>query len=163
MPAADSTDQQAAGAIEASLRDAVNRLERPPVELEWFAALPKRVRRSGKLIQVALVEAKVLLDHVRAEWTRARKNKQEREEQLAKTCARPRDIECLRAPDPAAWNGLGRRKKRCRAFEMVGKAYNTRQQVAKRAPEAAKAPIDVQAVESPGFDASTRPNTPPTL
>ncbi|QRV81054.1 hypothetical protein RhiJN_09069 [Ceratobasidium sp. AG-Ba] len=163
MPAADSTDQQAARAIEASLRDAVNRLERPPVELEWFAALPKRVRRSGQLVEAAFVEAKVLLDHIRADWTRARRIEQEREDRLAKARAQPRDIDCLRAPDPTAWHGLGRRKKRCRAFESVGRAYNTRQQASERAPAPSTAILDVQALESPGFDVPTCPSTPPSL
>ncbi|QRV99485.1 hypothetical protein RhiJN_27504 [Ceratobasidium sp. AG-Ba] len=163
MPATGPVNQQAARAIELSLRDAVKQLERPPVELEWFAALPKRVRRSAQLIEVALGEAKVLLDHIRGEWTRTRRIEQERDDRLAKARAQPRDISCLQAPDPAAWNGLGRRKKRCRAFEMVGKAYNTRQQVSKRTVEPPTALLDVQAVESPGFDAPTRPNTPPAL
>ncbi|QRV85080.1 hypothetical protein RhiJN_13096 [Ceratobasidium sp. AG-Ba] len=35
--------------------------------------------------------------------------------------------------------------------------------VSKHAPEAAKALVDVQVVESPGFDVPTRPNTPPML
>ncbi|QRW14236.1 hypothetical protein RhiLY_13235 [Ceratobasidium sp. AG-Ba] len=127
MPATDLTDQQAARAIESSLREAVHQLKRPPVELKWFASLPKRVRRSGQLIEAALVEAKVLLDHIRADWTQAQQIEQEREDRLAKARVQPRDINCLRAPDPTAWNGLGRRKKRCRAFESVGRAYNTRQ------------------------------------
>ncbi|QRW09329.1 hypothetical protein RhiLY_08328 [Ceratobasidium sp. AG-Ba] len=163
MPAADSTDQQAARAIEASLRDAVNRLERPPVELEWFSGLPKRVRRSGQLVEAAFVEAKVLLNHIQADWTRARQIEWERKERLAKARAQPRDIDCLRAPDPMAWNGLGRRKKRCRAFEAVGKAYTTRQHISRLAPAASQTRVEVQAVESPGFDAPSRPSSPPGL
>ncbi|QRW13137.1 hypothetical protein RhiLY_12136 [Ceratobasidium sp. AG-Ba] len=128
MPAADPSDQHAARIIESSLRDAVHRRERPPVELEWFAALPKRVRRSGQLIEAALVEAKVLLDHIRADWIRVQRIEKECEERLVKARSQPRNIDCLRAPDPAAWNGLGRRKKRCRTFEAVGRAYQTRQQ-----------------------------------
>ncbi|QRV79278.1 hypothetical protein RhiJN_07293 [Ceratobasidium sp. AG-Ba] len=158
MPSADPADQQAARAFESSLRDAVNQLKRPPVELKWFAALPKRVRRSGQLIEAALVEAKVLLNHIRADWTRARRTEQEPEERLVKARAQPRDLECLRAPDPAAWNGLGRRKKRCRVFEGVGRAYNTRQRIAARPQAALDRPVDLQAVESPGFDV---PQPPP--
>ncbi|QRW07819.1 hypothetical protein RhiLY_06818 [Ceratobasidium sp. AG-Ba] len=161
MPATDATDQQAARAIEASLRDAVRRLERPPVKLEWFAALPKRVRRSAQLIEAAIVEARILLDHIRAQWTSARRAEQEREERLVKARAQPRDLECLRAPDPAAWNGLGRRKKRCHAFEGVGRAYNTRQRIAARPQAAPDRPVDLQAVESPGFNVPQPPSTPP--
>ncbi|QRW07687.1 hypothetical protein RhiLY_06686 [Ceratobasidium sp. AG-Ba] len=128
MPGVNSTDQQAARAIETALRDAVYRLDRPPVELEWFMALPKRVRRSAQLIETAQIESRVLLEHVRAEWNRSRKLEQEREAQLAKARAQPRDLECLRAPDSAAWHGLGRRKRRCWTFEMTGRAYTTRQQ-----------------------------------
>ncbi|KAG8723844.1 hypothetical protein FRC09_001546 [Ceratobasidium sp. 395] len=49
------------------------------------------------------------------------------DERLAHAKTKPRDLDCLRAPDPAAWNGLGRRKKRCRNFEAIGRAYQTRQ------------------------------------
>ncbi|QRW00968.1 hypothetical protein RhiJN_28986 [Ceratobasidium sp. AG-Ba] len=163
MPANDPADQQAARAFESSLRDAVDRLERPPVELRWFSALPKRVRRSLQLIEGAQTDAKVLLEHIRSEWTRTRQIELERGNRLAQARSQPRNIECLRAPDPAAWNGLGRRKKRCRAFEAVGKAYTTRQHVSKLAPAAATSSVDVQAVELPGFDAPTRPSTPPSL
>ncbi|CCO34238.1 hypothetical protein BN14_08332 [Rhizoctonia solani AG-1 IB] len=136
MPAADPEDQQAARAIESTLRDAVKRAEQPPVELEWFMALPKRIRRSAQLIKAAQVESGVLLEHVRTEWNRSRKIEQDREDQLARARTQPRDLECLRAPDPTAWHGLGRRKKRSRAFEMTGRAYNTRQKLLDAAPSA---------------------------
>ncbi|QRW03998.1 hypothetical protein RhiLY_02997 [Ceratobasidium sp. AG-Ba] len=110
MPATDSADQQAARAIEKSLRDLVNRLERPPIELEWFLALPKRVRRSAELIEAAQTESRVLLDHVRSEWLKTRRIELEREDRLKKAQAQPRNIEVLRAPEPTAWHGLGRRK-----------------------------------------------------
>ncbi|QRW03552.1 hypothetical protein RhiLY_02551 [Ceratobasidium sp. AG-Ba] len=114
MPATDSADQQAARAIEKSLRDLVNRLERPPIELEWFLALPKRVRRSAELIEAAQTESRVLLDHVRSEWLKTRRIELEREDRLKKAQAQPRNIEVLRAPEPTAWHGLGRQKKRSR-------------------------------------------------
>ncbi|QRV73613.1 hypothetical protein RhiJN_01627 [Ceratobasidium sp. AG-Ba] len=163
MLATDPADQQAARAIESSLRDAVNRLQRPPIELEWFMAQPKRVRRSAKLLEAAQADAKVLLDHVRAEWDQARQIERSRKERLEKARAQPRDIECLRAPDPAAWNGLGRCKKRCRAFDGVGRAYNTRQRVVARPQALPSCPVDLQAVESPGFDVPQAPSTPPGL
>ncbi|KAG8783298.1 hypothetical protein FRC12_019865 [Ceratobasidium sp. 428] len=73
MPTNDSADQQAAHLIESSLREAVERLERPPIELEWFLAMPTRIRRSAQLIEDAQAECRVLLEHVRAEWARAQK------------------------------------------------------------------------------------------
>ncbi|KAG8697757.1 hypothetical protein FRC09_007655 [Ceratobasidium sp. 395] len=127
MPANDPADQQAARSLELTLREAVTRLDRPAIELEWFMALPKRVRRSAQLIEAAQTESRVLLEYIRSEWTRTRRIEQEREERLEQARAQPRDLSCLRAPDPAAWNGLGRRKKRCRAFEAIGRAYQTRQ------------------------------------
>ncbi|QRV80841.1 Retrotransposon gag protein [Ceratobasidium sp. AG-Ba] len=41
----------------------------------------------------------------------------------------PQNIEILRAPEPTAWHGLGCRKKRSRAFESIGRAYNARQRL----------------------------------
>ncbi|KAG9088503.1 hypothetical protein FS749_002113 [Ceratobasidium sp. UAMH 11750] len=41
MPAKDPADQQAARTLKFSLREAVKQLERPPIELKWFTALPK--------------------------------------------------------------------------------------------------------------------------
>ncbi|QRW07203.1 Retrotransposable element Tf2 protein [Ceratobasidium sp. AG-Ba] len=127
MPATDAVDQQAARAIESRLREAVCQHEQPPVELEWFMALPKRIRRSAQLIEAAQTESWVLLEHVRSEWNRIRCRQKEQEERLAKARTLPRDLECLRAPDPSAWSGLGRCKKRCRTFEAVGRAYQSRQ------------------------------------
>jgi hypothetical protein len=128
MPAADPEDQQAARAIEASLREAVKQLERPPIELDWFMALPKRVRRSGKLLEAAQVEARVLLEHGRHTWAKERKAEVAREARLAELRAQPRDLGCLRSPGSpgGAWQGIGRRKKRCRAFNAVGRAFNAR-------------------------------------
>ncbi|KAG9126001.1 hypothetical protein FRC07_005273 [Ceratobasidium sp. 392] len=149
MPAADPDDQLAARTLEAELRGAVARRERPPIELDWLSALPKRIRRSARLLEAAQAESRVLLDHVRANWNRARQAEKEREERLARAKALPRDLECLRAPDPTAWNGLGRRKRRCRAFDAIGHAFVTRQRV----PDAAPAPP---------VPFSTRPTSVPT-
>ncbi|QRW10307.1 hypothetical protein RhiLY_09306 [Ceratobasidium sp. AG-Ba] len=142
MPTTDSTDQQAARTIEKTLRDAVDRKERPPIELQWFTALPKRVRRSAELIEAAQTESRVLLDHVRSEWLKTRRIELEREDRLKKAQAQPRNIEVLRAPEPTAWHGLGRRKKRSRTFESIGRAYNTRQRVSESHPTTDTQPGD---------------------
>ncbi|KAG8718859.1 hypothetical protein FRC08_004229 [Ceratobasidium sp. 394] len=163
MPAVDPEDQQATRAIETALWDAVNSHERPPIKLEWFMALPKCTRRSAELIVTAQAEAFVLLDHLRAAWTKARLAEQEWKEQLERARAQPRDLECLRAPDPVAWNGLGRRKKRCRSFEAVGRASNTRQRATSTIPPTQPAPVDVQALHQSSVDVPTRPATPPGL
>ncbi|KAG8700102.1 hypothetical protein FRC09_006174 [Ceratobasidium sp. 395] len=173
MPADDPADQNAARVSESSLRDTVNRLERPPIELEWFLALPKRVRRSAQLIRAAQTECQVLLEHVRSEWTRARNIERQREERLARTKCQPRDLECLRAPNPAAWNGLGRKKTRGRAFEAIGRAYTTRQQLAQptaandTAPAARFAssdnPADAFLLHPSSCHVPKRPPTPPGL
>ncbi|QRV96411.1 hypothetical protein RhiJN_24429 [Ceratobasidium sp. AG-Ba] len=163
MPAHDPADQQAARTIKSSLRDAVTRAERPPIELEWFMALPKRVRRSASLIQAAQSDSKVLLDHVQSKWSKARRVEQERAERLNQACKQPRDIECLRAPDPAAWNGLGRRKKRCRTFETTGRAYNTRQKLVLTTSDAHPTPDDVHLLHPSSCHVPKRPATPVDL
>ncbi|QRV88124.1 hypothetical protein RhiJN_16142 [Ceratobasidium sp. AG-Ba] len=174
MPAADPADQEAARTIESALRAAVQAQERSPVELRWFMALPKRIRRSGRLLNAAMAESLVLLEYVRANWDRARVAEQEREQRLARAKALPRDIECLRAPDPKAWNGLGRRKNRCRTFETIGRAYTTRQRTSptlpsppssKQPPIVACLSVDVDSPSSPLLapDVPTRPPTPDGL
>ncbi|QRW15457.1 hypothetical protein RhiLY_14456 [Ceratobasidium sp. AG-Ba] len=65
MPAVDPSDQQAARSIEKSLRDA-------------------RIRRSAELIEAAQTDSRVLLEHVRAEWSKTRRSKLDREERLNK-------------------------------------------------------------------------------
>ncbi|QRV77131.1 hypothetical protein RhiJN_05146 [Ceratobasidium sp. AG-Ba] len=109
-------------------------MERPPIELEWFVALPKRVRRSAQLIEAAKTDSRVLLKHVRSKWSKTRRIELEREERLRKAQAQPRNLEALRAPEPTAWHGLGRRKKRSRAFESIGRTYNTRWQISGSEP-----------------------------
>ncbi|QRV91931.1 hypothetical protein RhiJN_19949 [Ceratobasidium sp. AG-Ba] len=162
MPAIDPADQQAARSIESALRDAVNRRERPPVELEWFSALPKRIRRSGQLLETALSEAHVLLDHLRAAWTKAQAVERDRMERLARAQAQPRDLECLRAPDPTAWHGLGRRKRRCRQFESIGRAYSSRKSLPS-ADSAKTSPSDLFLLHPSSCYVPKRPPTPSGL
>ncbi|QRV88276.1 hypothetical protein RhiJN_16294 [Ceratobasidium sp. AG-Ba] len=57
-----------------------------------------------------------------------------------------RDLSCLHAPDPTAWHGLGRRKKRCRTFDAIGRAYTNRQQRPEAAPTI---PAPVATLSSP--------------
>ncbi|KAF8594445.1 hypothetical protein BDV93DRAFT_565418 [Ceratobasidium sp. AG-I] len=169
MPAADPLDQQATRTYEVQLREAVACHERPPVELEWFATLPMRIRHSGRLLEAAQIEAKALLEFVREAWMQAHRAVLAQDEQIACAKATPRNLEhqencvhllnarnfpstfkclergtiarktfvtsehsgdghgfpdeCLCAPDPLAWNGLGRRKKCYRAFDAVGRAF----------------------------------------
>ncbi|KAG8704500.1 hypothetical protein FRC11_009827 [Ceratobasidium sp. 423] len=155
MPAADPADQQAARAFEAELRAAVQRWERSPAELAWFSALPKRIRRSGRLLEAAQLEAQVLLDHARDSWAKERKREATREARLTELRTQPRDLDCLRLPDSSggAWQGIGRRKKRCRAFNAVGRAFNARKQVQSFQPKGAftspaGAPIDIMMADA---------------
>ncbi|KAG9119128.1 hypothetical protein FRC07_006009, partial [Ceratobasidium sp. 392] len=97
----------------------------------------------------AQAEAKVLLDHVRAAWDRLQRVEREREERLEQARTLPRDLECLWAPDPTAWNGLGRRKRHCRAFDAIGHAFVVRQRV-------------LDATPAPPVPFSTRPTLVPT-
>ncbi|KAG8732878.1 hypothetical protein FRC12_019050 [Ceratobasidium sp. 428] len=178
MPANDPADQQAARALESSLREAVNRLEQPPVELEWLMALPKRIRRSAQLIEAAQTESRVLLEHVRTEWTRARRIEQEREERLARARAQPRNLECLQPPEAQkAWHGVGRRKERCCRFDAIGRTYSLRNQLTQSQTtgattnQASKATVlSVEADSPPSTpsvpstpDVPTRPPTPEGL
>ncbi|QRV90622.1 hypothetical protein RhiJN_18640 [Ceratobasidium sp. AG-Ba] len=129
MPSRNPADQEAACTLESALQKAVQQWEQSPVELQWFRLLPKRICQSGRLLEVAVAESLVLLDYVRADWNRALLAEQECEKWLECAKAAPRDIECLHAPDPRVWNGLRRRKNCCRAFESIGHAYITCQQV----------------------------------
>ncbi|KAG8699934.1 hypothetical protein FRC09_006278 [Ceratobasidium sp. 395] len=155
MPATDPADQSAAREIESSLRAAIESRERPPIELTWFLALPKRVRRSGKLLETAQAESRVLLEHIQVDWARTRQADREREEQLARAKTLPRNLDCLRAPDPKAWNGLGRRKKRCRTFKAVGRAFVSRQRV----PEPVQLPRPNQSLDPVHSAPTTRHRT----
>ncbi|QRW07927.1 hypothetical protein RhiLY_06926 [Ceratobasidium sp. AG-Ba] len=174
MPAADPADQEAARTLESALRAAVQRREWSPVELRWFMALPKRIRRSRRLLDAAVAESLVLLEYVRADWDRAELAEQERQQRLTRAKAMPRDIECLRAPDPKAWNGLRRRKNRCRTFDAIGRAYTARQRTSptlpslpssEQPPVVACLSVDASSPSLPLLapDAPTRPPTPEGL
>ncbi|QRW07725.1 hypothetical protein RhiLY_06724 [Ceratobasidium sp. AG-Ba] len=163
MPTTDSTDQQAARTIEKTLRDAVDRKERPPIELQWFTALPKRVRRSAELIEAAQTECRVLLSHVRSEWSKMRQIELEREDRVRKAQAQPRNLEVLRAPEPTAWHGLGRRKKRSRAFESIGRAYNARQRLSESGLAMNPQSHDMFLLHPSSCHVPKRSSTPPGL
>ncbi|KAG8762846.1 hypothetical protein FRC12_008820 [Ceratobasidium sp. 428] len=173
MPLSDPADEQAARAFESTLRNAVQRQERPPLELQWYESLPARVRSSGRLMDFAVAHSLVLLEHIRLMWTRTTSAEREREARLRRAKALPRDLECLRAPDPNAWNGLGRKKKRSRAFEAVGRAYNTRRQLVPAPPATGTAPtaradhlndtIDAFLLHPSSCYVPKRPATPPDL
>ncbi|KAG8792734.1 hypothetical protein FRC12_005027 [Ceratobasidium sp. 428] len=171
MPATDPADQSAARELESALRATINRRERPPVELAWFLALPKRIRRSGQLLETAQAESRVLLEYVRADWVRTQQAERDREERLERAKALPRDLECLRAPEQPAWQGVGRRKQRCRRFNSIGRAFSLRSRLAPSAPAASPSnPVSLLSVDvehspsppsTPGMP--TRPPTPEGL
>ncbi|KAG8735856.1 hypothetical protein FRC11_002970, partial [Ceratobasidium sp. 423] len=168
MPATDLEDQQAARTIESALKGAVKRLERPPVELEWFMALPKRIRRSGRLLEAAQSEARVLLDHARETWTKDRQREAAREARLAELRSQPRNLDCLKSPDSSgsAWQGVGRRKRRSRKFEAIGKAFTARQVTAPipAAPQPLPGDVyDIHALRSTQTRVPKRPDTPEGL
>ncbi|KAG8725306.1 hypothetical protein FRC09_002668 [Ceratobasidium sp. 395] len=173
MPVNNLADQQAAHVFESTLRIAVQRRERPPLELQWYDALPERVQSSGRLTEFAVVHSLVLLEHIRSAWGRTMDMERERETRLARAKALPRDLECLRAPDPNAWNGLGCKKKRSQAFEAVGRAYNTRRQLVPSSPATDTAPatcpnhlegtIDAFLLHPSSCHVPKRPATPPDL
>ncbi|KAG8720867.1 hypothetical protein FRC09_008863 [Ceratobasidium sp. 395] len=140
MPTNDAADQQAARAFESTLRSAVQRQERLLLELQWYEALSQRVQLSGRLMEFAVAHALVLLNHIRSAWVQTMNSKRERKARLTRAQALPRDLECLRAPDSNAWNGLGRKKKRGRAFEAIGRAYNTHRQLVEPAAATGTAP-----------------------
>ncbi|KAF8747624.1 hypothetical protein RHS01_11317 [Rhizoctonia solani] len=134
MPIGDPANQKAAREIESSLREAVARGDCPPVELDWFLGLPDRTRNSSKLFQVALKLTEPLLKHARTAWAKEKATEQARKERLAELRAKPRDLDCLRSPDGATWQGVGRRKRRCRKFNAIGQAFTARQGVAAAHP-----------------------------
>ncbi|QRV95452.1 hypothetical protein RhiJN_23470 [Ceratobasidium sp. AG-Ba] len=165
MPAADPVDQSAAREYKQMLRYYVYSGRAPQSKLDWFQSLPKRVRRSRRLIDEAL-------GPIEAAETRAREALAERQARelelklrLAAARAQSRDLSCLKG-DGNAWHGIGRRKKRCRVFCAIGRAY-VRQTLASSgyshdapilAVEAA-APLSLP----PTPDAPTRPVTPEGL
>ncbi|CCO33215.1 hypothetical protein RSOLAG1IB_11014 [Rhizoctonia solani AG-1 IB] len=98
------------------------------------AARENRTRKSGKLLKAALKLTEPLLKHASTAWAKEKATKQAREERLAELRAKPRDLDCLRSPDGVTWQGVGRRKRRCRKFNAFGRAFTARQGVAAAAP-----------------------------
>ncbi|QRW13996.1 hypothetical protein RhiLY_12995 [Ceratobasidium sp. AG-Ba] len=131
-------------------------------------AFPKRIRRSRRLLDAAVAESLVLLEYVWADWERAQLAEQERKQRLVCAKALPRDLECLRAPDPKAWNGLGRRKNCCRTFEAIGRAYTAGQRHSPPSPTPEQPPVvaclsvDVESPSSPLYGMPDAPTPPPT-
>ncbi|QRV96458.1 hypothetical protein RhiJN_24476 [Ceratobasidium sp. AG-Ba] len=161
MPAADPADQSAAREYEQMLRYYVYSGRAPQSKLDWFQALPKRIRRSRRLIDEAL-------GPIEAEETRAREALAERQARelelslrLAAARTQPRNLSCLKGPGNA-WHGIGRRKKRCRVFYTIGRAY-VRQTLSVH--DAPILTIETAAPPSPPPtpDAPTRPMTPEGL
>ncbi|QRV77123.1 hypothetical protein RhiJN_16097 [Ceratobasidium sp. AG-Ba] len=169
MPAADPDDQRDARAFERSLREDVLAGRTDRSQLDWFVALPKRVRRSLRLIvETAKRDFAQPERHSTNHPSRSLSANPQLKvptpsspsikvtQQLTPIPPRPRDLSCLKG-DGTAWNGLGRRKKRCRAFCAIGRAY-VRQQTVSRSPT----PAPVLALEAIPV-LPTRPVTPPGL
>ncbi|QRV92760.1 hypothetical protein RhiJN_20778 [Ceratobasidium sp. AG-Ba] len=146
MPAADPVDQRAAREYEEMLRYYVYSGQAPQSKLDWFQGLPKRVRRSRRLIDEALGSLERIL-------------------RLAAAQAQPRDLSCLMG-DGNAWHGIGRRKKRCRVFCAIGRAY-VRQTHASSGHSHDAPILTVEAATPPSPpptpDAPTQPVTPEGL
>ncbi|KAG8745281.1 hypothetical protein FRC12_014583 [Ceratobasidium sp. 428] len=220
MPAADPLDQQAARAFEQDLRYYVVSGRAPQSKLDWFEALPKRIRRSQRLIDEALgpVEAAAtrareelakrkaedftrhlqmvavqsqprdllcpqgkaaadiqretqltpptnlaLLDIEHNPWAEPRTEACDTSDVSTTTTQRvelcpvqPRDLSCLRG-DAKPWMGIGRRKKRCRAFHAIGQAYLLRRKLVPPAVVASVFTLEQEPEVLP------RPDTPPDL
>ncbi|KAG8717901.1 hypothetical protein FRC09_013504 [Ceratobasidium sp. 395] len=196
MPA-DPEDQRDAREFERSLREDVLAGRTDPAQLAWFVALPKRVRRSLRLIVETAKHDKAQLlerrstDKVSGEqgrlqlipaanpaptdiehnpwaepnpWAKPRADVHPADDVLAVTAVQrvepcpvqPRDLSCLRG-DAKPWMGIGRRKKRCRAFHAIGQAYVLRHSLA---PPAVTAPVFALEQEP---EIPPRPDTPTDL
>ncbi|KAG8794301.1 hypothetical protein FRC12_024962 [Ceratobasidium sp. 428] len=200
MPSADPNDQRDARDFERSLREDVLAGRADPGLLTWFEALPKRVRRSLRLIVETAKRDKAelqrrstdtvpdkqggsqllpqinppLLDIEQNPW--AEHNPWTELNPGADPCTlahrvgpsivpvhcvepvppvQPRDLSCLTGGGNA-WAGIGRRKKRCRAFCAIGRAYVRHQSIS------SPSPAPVFAVDTPPHP-YTRPATPPGL
>ncbi|KAG8774241.1 hypothetical protein FRC12_002096 [Ceratobasidium sp. 428] len=199
MPA-DPEDQRDAREFERSLREDVLAGRADPAQLAWFVALPKRVRRSLRLIVETAKHDKAQLLKRRSTDKAPRvqdtqqlvpstgpslsdieQNPWAERNPWAEPCTpeaplvdtliraiatyprpepaqvQPRDLSCLRG-DGNAWGGIGRRKKRCRAFCAIGRAYVCRQSIA--LPALAAAPVFTLEHEP---EIPPRPDTPPDL
>ncbi|KAG8682048.1 hypothetical protein FRC08_015219 [Ceratobasidium sp. 394] len=155
MPAADPADQRAARDFEQSLRYDVLSGRAPQAKLDWFSALPKRVRRSRQLIDEALGPFQAARERAKEELVQQRTEGFLRDLRLAALRQQPRDLSCLRG-DGTPWAGIGRRKKRCRAFRATGQAYVLHKTLAM--PSATPIFTLDRAPDIP-----TRPPTPPEL
>ncbi|KAG8778401.1 hypothetical protein FRC12_024997 [Ceratobasidium sp. 428] len=190
MPS-DSEDQREAREFERSLREDVLAGRTDPAQLVWFVALPKRVRRSLRLIVETAKHDKARL--LERQSTHKALGVQGTQQPVppsnpsllpidfnpwAEPCApetphndtlttaapqcvepppvQPRDLSCLRG-DAKPWTGIGRRKKRCRAFHAIGQAFVMRRKLTSP-PTAAPVFTLEQEPEVP-----TRPDTPPDL
>ncbi|KAG8706146.1 hypothetical protein FRC09_002551, partial [Ceratobasidium sp. 395] len=220
MPATDPLDQQAARAFEQDLRYYVMSGRAPQSKLDWFEALPKRIRRSRRLIDEALGPVEAAATRAREELAKQKAEEftrhlqmvaarsqprdllclqgkaaadMQRETQLtpptnlalsdiehnpwaeSRTEARdtsdvsttttqrvepcpvqPRDLSCLRG-NAKPWMGIGRRKKRCRAFHAIGQAYLFRRKLVPPAVAASVFTLEQEPEVQP------RPDTPPDL
>ncbi|KAG9120625.1 hypothetical protein FRC07_003814 [Ceratobasidium sp. 392] len=194
MPSTDPDDRRDAREFERSLREDVLAGRADPAQLTWFVALPKRVRRSLRLIVETAKREKAELERrstgkvpgeqgtpqlalptnpspLYAElnpwaepnpWvescTEPRRGEAEiaTHERVESPQVQPRDLSCL-GSGGNPWAGIGRRKKRCRAFCAIGRAYVRHQWILSPKP----APSPVFAVVPP--DPYTRPVTPPGL
>ncbi|QRV95314.1 hypothetical protein RhiJN_23332 [Ceratobasidium sp. AG-Ba] len=161
-------DQRDARAFERSLREDVLAGQTDRSQLDWFVALPKRVRRSLRLIvktakrDFARPEQRSTHQPPRHERSDPQPTRptlspppRSSNQALRPVLTAPRDLSCLKG-NGTAWNGIGRRKKRFRTFQAIGRAYVRRQAIS----EPPTAPI--QLVETlPALP--TRPITPPGL
>ncbi|KAG8713486.1 hypothetical protein FRC09_018660 [Ceratobasidium sp. 395] len=197
MPSADPDDQRDAREFERSMREDVAAGRADSAQLAWFVALPKRVRRSLKLIvqaakrdkaelerrstnkapgeqggpQLTLPAKPSLSDIEHNPWAESNPwaepyTPARRDDPSVTTVhctgpplVQPRDLSCLTSGG-SAWAGIGRRKKRCRAFCAIGRAYVRHQSIL--SPSPSPAPVPVFAVDVPP-DPYTRPATPPGL
>ncbi|QRW10419.1 hypothetical protein RhiLY_09418 [Ceratobasidium sp. AG-Ba] len=159
MPAADPVDQRAARKYEQMLRYYVYSGRTPQSRLDWFEALPKRVRRSRRLIDEALGPIKAAETRAQEALAEQRARKLEESLRLAAARAQPRNLSCLKV-DGKTWNSLGRRKRRCRAFASVGRAYNIRQRVADTAQSTGNPAFDTFLLHPLSCHVPKRPPTP---
>ncbi|KAG8704648.1 hypothetical protein FRC09_003410 [Ceratobasidium sp. 395] len=227
MPASDPLDQQAARAFEQDLRYYVMSGRAPQSKLDWFEALPKRIRRSRRLIDEALGPVEADAIRAREELAQRRAEKFTRHLQVVAAQSQPQDSSCLQSEamadrqgkiqhtpptnpalldiehnpwgepsnpwaesltdahdsghvsvttaqrveprpvqmrdlsclrgDAKPWMGIGRRKKRCRAFHAIGQAYLLRR---KLDPLTVAAPVFTLEQEP---EVPSRPDTPPDL
>ncbi|KAF8691583.1 hypothetical protein RHS03_08762, partial [Rhizoctonia solani] len=134
MPIGDPTDQKAACKIESLLQEAVIQGDCPPVKLNWFLGLLDCTCNSGKLLQAALKLTEPLLKHTCTTWAKEKATKQACKEQLAELWAKLRDLDCLRLPDGATWQGVGCCKRQFQKFNAIGQAFTARQGVAAAHP-----------------------------